>query len=194
MRSHAGKIAFLFLALIVALAGIGLAGAMWSKTLYIHGTVSTGTWEEGGTPGFWKNWDSHETYTQGEIEGWLALSDAQSEWLGPTDVGEMVDWLSWEECDACSAECKFLAHYLATRLNAQSGRLDLGSTHDVTSLDPGNYLGLPAPGSAALSDIISALEDKYPPDPDDPDAVWPTDAQYLIMKDICDALNNVNLP
>lgn len=42
MRVHFTKVAVLFLVLAIALAGIGVGAAMWSKTLHIDGTVNTG--------------------------------------------------------------------------------------------------------------------------------------------------------
>lgn len=42
MRGHFTKVAVLFLVLAIALAGIGVGFAHWSKTLTIDGTVNTG--------------------------------------------------------------------------------------------------------------------------------------------------------
>ncbi|GAH02354.1 unnamed protein product, partial [marine sediment metagenome] len=40
-----------------------------------------------------------------------------------------------------------------------------------------------------LDDIIDAIEDKYPAPDEDP----PTEDQFEIMKNICDALNNMEI-
>ena len=77
----------------------------------------------------------------------------------------------------------FLAHYLATRLNELSGRIPATSFHDTTSVDPGNYLGLPSgPGSFTLAEIIAAIEAKF--------GTFPTQAEIEIMKDVADGINN----
>lgn len=178
------KLFLLCMALIVSLALCGAGFAYFSDTETIVGTITAGIWDVGGTIGFWKNWDKHNTYTQDEIEGWLTSIDGASGWLGPTTIEELEDILS-QNCGQ-DMQCKFLKQYLATRLNVESGLLSLTSTHDLTSMDPTNYLGLANPKSAALSQIIAAIEGKYP---DDPDA-WPTKAQFEIMKNICDTLNN----
>jgi len=188
MRKGFGKLGLICFALLICLAGTGVGYAHWSDTLTIGGTVTTGTWDKGGTIGFWKNWDRHNTYTEEKIEGWLQSIDANSTWLGPTTVEDMVVWLTWgDENPANNMTNKFRAQYLATRLNAESGRLHLNFTHDVTTKDPGNYLNLTNPSSATLSEIVAAIETKFlthqPPE-------HPlTKDQFEIMKDICDALN-----
>ena len=193
MRKGFTKTGFICLGLILALALCGIGYAHWSDTLIIEGTVGTGEWDSGGTIGFWKNWDKHNTFTQEEIEGnegkegWLEAINATSDWLGPTTVEGMEDML-WRKCKS-DMECKFLKQYLATRLNVESGLLSLTAIHDVTSIDKTNYLELAEAESATLSKIIAAIESKYPDIPDDP-AAWPEKADYEIMKDICDTLNN----
>ena len=78
---------------------------------------------------------------------------------------------------------RFLAHYLALRLNELSGRIPGSSQHDTTSVDPGNYLGLPGgPGLYTLDDIIAAIEAKF--------GTFPTPAEFEIMKDVADGINN----
>jgi predicted ribosomally synthesized peptide with SipW-like signal peptide len=188
MRKGFGKLGFICFALLICLAGMGVGYAHWSDTVTINGTITTGTWDVEGTIGFWKNWDSHNNYTQSQIEGWLQSIDVNSTWLGPTTVEDMVVWLTWgDENPANNMTNKFLAQYLATRLNAESGRLHLNFTHDVTTKDPGNYLNLTNPSSATLSEIVAAIETKFlthqPPE-------HPlTKDQFEIMKNICDALN-----
>lgn len=176
MNKGFGKLGFICLAMVLTLAFCGVGYAHWSDTVTIEGTVITGEWDCGGTIGFWKNWDKHNTFTETEIKDWLGSINNTSEWLGPTTVEEMEDVL-WEVCGS-KMKCKFLKQYLATRLNVESGLLDPGATHNFATLDPGNYLGLN--GSGTLSNIIAAIESKYPDDP----------CKYEIMKDICDYLNN----
>jgi len=42
MRSHGAKIGFLFLALVIALGGLGVGFAAWTDTLFVQGEVNTG--------------------------------------------------------------------------------------------------------------------------------------------------------
>ena len=139
--------------------------------------------DQGGTIGFWKKWDRHNTDTQAEIEGWLSSIDADSAWLGPTSVTDMVTML--KQASGGTPGEKFLGHYLATRLDVESGRLSGTRYHDVSGLDPGNYLGLIDPTSASVEEIISAIEDKY--------GTSPSDDQFELMKGICDGLNNLSI-
>jgi len=207
MRKGFGKLWLVCLALVLALAVCGVSYAHWSGELSIEETVSTGEWDVGGTRGFWSAWDNHKTYTADEIEGWLESIDDDSLWLVPdtdedgdidvTDLDAVFDQGTGKNV---TMQDKFLAHYLATRLDAESGRLHLHLTHDVTTYDPDNYLDLADPQWATLSQIITAIESKYPDDPDDPgypadpsdaEAAWPTHDEYEIMKDISDTLNKV---
>ena len=134
-----------------------------------------------GTIGFWKNWDSHDTFTRAEIKGWLTQIDASSAWLGPVTTSGMEAMFQAGLAESATAKSRFLAHYLATRLNERSGILAAADTHNVTSKDPHNYLGLARPTSATLAEIIAAIEAKF--------GTSPTRSQYNIMKEICDALN-----
>ena len=181
------KLGILCLALVLAMGSLGVGYAMWDKTLYIDGTVNTGSWEVGGTPGFWKDWGSHQTYEQSEIEEWLSSIDGVSDWLGPTSMAAMEAVFDDATGGGATMEQKFLAHYLATRLNVEAGRLYLGTTHDVIGISGYSYLGLATPLSATLTDIIAAIEDKYD------EVSPPTEAQFEIMKNICDALNNLDI-
>ncbi len=146
----------------------------------------------GGTIGFWGNWKAHKTYTQAEIDGWLQTIDAASLWLvedmdgnGLIDVGDMeaIFARGLSAKGATRSKYQFLAHYLATRLGAESGRI----TDGMHVLEPNSYLGLE--GAVTLGEIINAIESKYPSG----GGAWPTKDQYEIMKDICDALNNVEI-
>ena len=138
-----------------------------------------------GTMGFWKNWDSHNTFSQGQIEGWLVEIDDTSAWLGPTTVGGMENVFAAALGKSATPQSRFLGHYLATRLNERSGILGPLDTHDVTGKDPGNYLGLANPTSATLSKIIAAIESKY--------GTPVSNTQFNIMKNVCDALNNLDI-
>ena len=181
--------------MIIGLAGTGVGYAYWSDTLTIEGTVSTGTWDVGGSYGFWKNWDKHNTYTRSDIENWLGIIDGDSFWLVPDMNGNGYDIDIYDMkailqgAQGGTMEEKFLGHYLATRLNteAEPPRLDPSNPHNISEVDPDNYLDLVSPSGATLSEIVTAIESKYP------DAVWPTDAQYGIMKDICDKLNKLEI-
>ena len=136
-----------------------------------------------GTPGFWKNWDSHDTFTEEEIELWLVEIDGTSAWFTGLDtVEEMEAVFDAATGRGATAEKRFLAQYLALRLNALSGLLCGTEPHDVTAQDPGNYLGLANPTAATLGEIIAAMESKS--------GTSPNAAQFNIMKDVCDALNN----
>lgn len=189
-RNRFARLGVLPIVLLLALCLTGVGYGMWSDTVYIEGTITTGEWDCGGTIGFWKNWNNH--YNEAEIVPWLAEVDAASKWLGPTTV-EGLDQLfaaATGECPPPTMKSRFLAHYMATRLGIASGRLDTGNTHHISGIAGYAYLGLPDPASATLSDIVIAIEGKYPAEPEDPEA-WPTDKQYETMKDICDALNNL---
>ena len=140
-----------------------------------------GPFDLGGTIGFWSNWDSHQTYGAGQIESWLAAIDGDSDWLGPVDIAGMEQAL--EEASGGTMQQKFLGHYLATRLDGESGRLGLTAPHDVTGCDGENYLGLATPGAASLGEIFAAIESKY----------GTASPEFEVMKDICDALNNLEI-
>lgn len=143
--------------------------------------IESTVWSLGGTPGFWQNWEQH--YTEEEMEALLAAVDSSSKWLGPTTVEGMEAIFAAGQ--GGTMEQKFLAHYLPTRLDVEAGRQHLESTHDVTGIDEDNYLGLASPQSAKLSQIIAAIEGKY--------GASPSKGQFEIMKDICDALSNLQI-
>ncbi len=138
-----------------------------------------------GTIGFWKNWDSHNRFTQTEIETWLGEIDAASSWYGPPTVGGMEAVFAAAKGQSATPETRFLAQCLATRLDERSSILDASDTHDVTGQDPGDYLSLATPDSATLTQIIDAIESKF--------STPPTDTQFNIMKNVCDALNNLDI-
>jgi len=192
MKGKFGKIGILGLAVLLALVAVGVGLAHWQETLTIETTVETGTWEVGGTPGFWGNWDSHKTYTETEILGFLRPIDLLSDWLVPDmDGNDIIDINDMEAVFAAgeggTAEEKFLAHYLATRLNVRAGTLSGDTVHVFSSYDPSTgdypYGYLALSGQGTLQEIIDAIESKY--------GTSPTEGQFEIMKNICDALNDL---
>jgi hypothetical protein len=77
---------------------------------------------------------------------------------------------------------KFRGHYLATRLDERAGILARSEKHNVMHVDPGGYLVLADPTWAPLPEIIDAIEAKH--------GTSPSADEYLLLKDVCDALNN----
>jgi hypothetical protein len=145
-----------------------------------------------GTPGFWGQWNKHKTYSQAEINGWLNNIDATSFWLVDNEDSDCD--IDTDDMDmifdngvgkVSSKESRFIAHYLAQRLNQESGRQLPATTHDVTSYDPGNYLGLANPHQASGAEIVAAIEGKY--------GASPSDAQFVVMLNVCNALNKLDI-
>jgi len=163
----------------------------WSDTEVSLGNFFQLAHCQSGTRGFWSQWDSHNTYTKAEIDGWLAIIDASSLWLdsvdgdGDFDTDDMECIFANGVGPGATMESRFLAHYLAQRLNQVSGRQSPSTTHDVTACDPANYLNLLIPTSATGQQIVDAIEAKS--------GTSPTAAQFEIMKDVCDALNNLDI-
>lgn len=141
--------------------------------------------DQEGTIGFWKNWNKHNIYSNNQIAAWLQDIDSESAWLGPPNTTGMVTIMSHTPGNGNSMEHKFLAQYLATRMNAESGRLNVNGIHNVSGIDSGNYLNLSNPASVLLQDIIQAIESKY--------GKAPSKQQLEIMKNVCEALNNLQL-
>jgi len=146
--------------------------------------------EYGGTPGFWNNegqggggWPNE--FSEDQIVAFLVEINANSVWLGPTTIAGMDTYI--DKVMGGTEEEKFLGHYLILRLNLKSGRLPGNSLHNTTSRDSGNYLGLATPTSATLDQIVAKIESKHVTPTPPP----PTKAEFLIMKDVCDALNNL---
>lgn len=153
------------------------------RASYSFAIRKTFTQAEAGTVGFWRNWEAHKTYPKEEIETWLAAIAADSDWLSATTVEEMEDVFKDGLGKKATPESRFLAQYLATRLNAEANLLCGEASHDFSSLDPDDYLGLG--GQATLNEIIAAIESKFD--------TSPTDAAFNVMKDVCDALNNLEI-
>lgn len=138
-----------------------------------------------GTIGFWRAWDRHNSFTEAQIEGWLAEIDLASRWLGPRTVEGMEAVMDRALGARGTPRGRFLGHYLATRLNERSGILEGGDAHDVRGEDPGAYLGLANPSAATLNQITAAIESKY--------GTALNNSRYNIMKNVCDALNNLEI-
>jgi len=177
-RNPFTKIGILCLVVLLSIGILNVSYALWSQSLYIQGTITTGSWDKEGTIGFWKNWDSHNTYTEAEIEGWLA--GLGSGWFSTATVEDMETIIDDALGPGSNMQKMFKAQYLATMLNDASGRLNPATVHNFS--DPGNYLGLG--GSGTVPQIIGAIEGTVGPPP-------PNTPQYELMKNICDALNNL---
>jgi predicted ribosomally synthesized peptide with SipW-like signal peptide len=153
----------------------------WSDSEVSEANSFTHHCGQSGTIGFWGNWDSHNTYTRSEIEGWLAIIDSASGWLGPTTTEGMKQMI--QDAQGSDSYLQSLGHYLMQRLNQISGRQDSATLHNVTALDPTNYLGLTNPSATSGAEIVSAIEAKY--------GTSPTATEFETIKNVCDALNNL---
>ena len=189
-RKRFSRLALLLIALLLALCVSGIGYAAWMDTAPIDGTATTTSWDVGGSMDFWRDWRLH--YDEAEVVAWLKDIDAGSQWLGPITVQGLNDLFLAAAGSCATMESGFLGHYMATRLNIASGRLDSGNVHNITGITGHTYLGLSDPESASLSAIVIAVESKHPNDPEDEDATWPTSQQYGIMKSICEAVNNLD--
>lgn len=180
------NIGLLSLALLLGLGVVGGGLAYFSDSATLTAIFTAGEWELGGSPGFWKNWDKRDTYTESEILDFLAAIDASSQWLVPDMDEDSVANISDMQAvfaagQGGTMEEKFLRQYLATRLNAEAGRLYYDTFHDFSIYDSINYLG--RGGQGTLQEIVTAIENKYDT----------TDIQFEIMKDICEALNKLEV-
>jgi hypothetical protein len=141
-----------------------------------------------GTPGFWRNNWAH-FYRQSDMLGWLNIIDCGSRWISdPTGKSWTIDDM-YRILDAgigkkATDRTRFLRHYLATRLNIQSGRLNPQGQHNLTGISGYRQLGLSNPSSATLAQIVNAMEARYPLRGD-------SNPLFEIMKNICDGLNNL---
>ena len=179
----------LAIALLIALGMTGIGYSAWTDQVAIEGTLETGIWEAGGSMDFWQTWRNH--YSEEEMLPWLEDIDGASNWLGPTTVEGLDEMFASAAEDGATMRNRFLGHYMATRLSIAAGRLSVGNTHDITGIPGHEYLGLGDPSSATLSAIVIAIQWKHPADPGDEGACWPNTSQYETMKDICEAINNL---
>lgn len=184
VRETSGRLAFLCLSLLVALGSIALASAAWTDEITISGSLTTGSWDAdgGGSPGFWMNWDKQDTYTKIEMEGFLLAIDESSVWLGPTTSGGMQGLFEAAFGAGTTHESRFLAHYLCTRLNLESGRMHASIAHDISSIDPDNYLNLLSPWSITIPEIATAIEAKH--------GTAVSKDQFAIMLNVCESLHH----
>lgn len=162
--------------------------------------------ELGGTPGFWKGpgalneYGETETEAKAQIASWFREIVWASLWfedeLASGTDDEVYDNMVGILGNTGAAEYEgavnqFRLQYLATRLNTKTTppRLAPGTLHNISSIPgTGEYFGYDI---GTLQQIIDTIESKEtdglifdpPPSRDD----------MLIMKDVCDALNNVTI-
>lgn len=178
--------------MLVALGMTGIGYAAWTDQVHIEGTVTTGQWETGGCVSFWQAWRTH--YAEDEMVDWLTDINSASKWLGPTTLRELDRMFALASRSDATPRDRFLGHYMATYLNIVSGRLQVASTHDISGIDGYQYLGLPSPPLPSLSQIVIAIEHKFPQRHDEPIALscsGPTSGEFEVLRSICDAINNM---
>lgn len=150
--------------------------------------------EKEGTIGFWKNWKSNKTYTENQINGWLGTINADSGWLvsesgysvNTTGVVSLIN--DSNSCNGSQRTCakkKFLAQYIAARLNVLSGRKVLTGTYTLNS-NQRTYLGIST--NAPLSLIFTNTEGKLPDG-----GTIPTRDQFLLLSGSFDTINNTGI-
>ena len=149
--------------------------------------------EKGGTIGFWKNWRRNRTYTEAQIDGWLADINTASGWLMtetgyPANTTGMVNLINASNgCSGSTRSCaklKFAAQYMATNLNVSSGRKAIGNSYNLNSSQQ-IYLGLGNP--VQLSAIFTKTEGKLPDN-----GTNPTRTQFLMIQSLFDSINNTS--
>lgn len=193
----------LALILIAALASLGVGGtfAHWVESDTGAYSFQANEWQVDlvGSHGWWKNWPNHlHLYPnlEADINFWLNEIDGQSDWLMlevdgiyPINTADMV--LLIAQGEGSTAEQGFLMQYLAQRLNQMSGRQSPSSRHDVTEVlsyaTSGNYLDLVDPSDAPGWEILQKIEAKHGAI----ELLNPDAYEFEIMKDVCDALNNL---
>lgn len=166
----------------VASASVLVLPAVSQSSTYRFKIRLDSTQWQTGTIGFWRAWDHNRSYARTQMESWLKSIDDTSAWLGPKTTAQMEATLKAGGSSGASARQRFLAHYLAMRLNAVSGRMSAGEPHDVRGADQSGYLNLGDPTACTLAEVVSAIEAK---------CSGPcTDAELILMKDVCDGINN----
>ncbi len=153
---------------------------------------TTCTW--GGTPGFWSSRGALNKFSMATLAGWFNDIVLASAWFEDSlassnnaiAYSRMVVILNQVGGGTYENTVQhFQGQYLATRLNAKSGWIPLASVHDITSVSGAEaYFGF---ASGTLATIIATIESKAdgailsPP---------PAQSDVLIMKTVCDRLNN----
>ncbi len=150
--------------------------------------------ELGGTPGFWRN-RALTVYGQTQLQIWFGeIVTTDSDWFNdPPDSPTYFTMLGILKQpsgnDYEDKVGKFRSQYLATLLNEKSGRLGKNTRHELW-LAAETYLGFSPPPAPKLSQIIDAIEGKENGDIFTPD---PSAGNIELMKDVCDALNNLDI-
>ncbi len=158
----------------------------------------------GGTPGFWKN-RAIDEYGGGlvgkqTIAGWFGAAVTNSKWFTDIPVNGdiehdynllMLVLTENGENGYGSMVKKFRRQYICTLLNtlAAPPRLQLANSHNINNIDGAAwYFGY---NNGTLAQIIASIESK------ETDGVIyrtpPYQNDMEVLKDICDALNNVEI-
>lgn len=149
--------------------------------------------EVGGTPGFWHNPAALRLYGKDTIADWFRFIVSESEWFADfipritgdddTDYNMLVDDILKNVGSAGYEGMvnQFRSQYMATLLNALSGRLDPATSHDVD---------IDTIVSATLEEIIIVIEDTAA---GEIYAEPPSIGLVELMKDVCDDLNNLRI-
>jgi hypothetical protein len=175
-----------------------LLSCFYSDTEQCHNSFIRGAPELGGTPCFWRGCEAISKYGKDNIVTWFREIVGDSEWFADVTITGNLNtdyWKMWGILQGggwgySGAVNQFRAQYLATRLNTMPDppRLGLGTVHDITSI-PGasSYFGY---DSGTLQEIIETIESKAE---GEIFTAPPSKNNILIMKDVCDALNNVDI-
>lgn len=166
----------------------------WSDSELSEGNYFQLGSELGGTPGFWSSPAALKLYGKSQLAEWFRAIVIDCAWLedelanGTDDevYANMRYILKNTGAQGYTgAVNQFRAQYVATRLNAESERLGLGISHDISGISGATaYFGY---SSGTLGEIIATIESKAEgPIFSDP----PQRNEILVMKSVCDALNN----
>lgn len=153
------------------------------------------TTNHAGPIGFWKDWQNYGVYSETEINAWLGALNSSSSWL-MSEQGYSADTNGMEslindatkDCNMKTgkllcAKRKFLAQYMALRLNVLAGRKHLTGVYDLSSFGEAmSYLEISPTNSVTLSTLFSKIESKV--------SSAPTRGEYLLMSDACNYINN----
>lgn len=186
-----------------------LLSGFYCDTEKSHSSFTRVVSEDGGTPGFWSSPGAVNKYGKDNIVTWfrqIVDNPGYSKWFADVTITGDLD----TDYDIMCSILKnvggggyegrvnqFRAHYLAARLNTKPTppRLALGTVHNITHVPvDGNYIDASiyfGYDSGTLGQIITTIESKET----DGDIFHepPSKDNILIMKDVCDALNNVKI-